>query len=262
MIDNKKKQVFEILLMPIECTRYSKEKVEKVEIERKENIIESTQTYYPCKKCDITLDEDMSDFAIGFYEIIYNKILNGNSIINKDNDSLCDSRYAGDTMNSFETIANRFPEAGKSKKNRTPQSSWPNILKEYKRQYHCLANFWLIPSEIGRTIDKMNELCKGSYTYGIKDYMDRFLKKLLEKENKIKDYFSVDSFIDFANIHFLNGSYTYADSKIYNFSDDNMNGEYVIERIIDRMRLRATLIANSEYSGELWEYFNGWDLIK
>lgn len=185
MDDVKRRQIVEVLLCPIESVKYSGG---KIKIWREDNVIKSTQTYYPYKswngkKRQISLDEDMSDFAVGFYEIIYKSILCGTSIINKDNDGFVDNRFAGDTMNSFETIANLFPEAGNCKKNRTASSLWPEVLQHYKKQYHCLANFWLLPIKIGRKIEKGNELCKASYEFDIKDYVDRFLISLLRRED-------------------------------------------------------------------------------
>lgn len=258
----KRKQVFQILLKPIKCTGYSNG---KIEIALEKNYIKSTQSYYQYKNHAISLDEDMSDFSIGFYEIIYAEILNGHSIINSD-DSLFDIRFAGDTMNSFNTIANLFPEAGKCKKNRTASRYWPTILQTYKAQYHCLANFWLLPMEIGRKLDKDGHdiLCKGSYFYGINDYMDRFLKILVSQEKFPQKRFSekIDSFDKFEMIHFLNGSYTYGDSTIFEFSKHEADGELLVKKIIDRIKLRATVIANSKYSDALWNYFFALNLIQ
>lgn len=104
------KQVYELLMPPIVCTGYSKGKVSIVKCG---NYIKSSQTYYPDKKWKISLDEDMSDFAMGFYEIIYKSLLGGNLMVNK-NDDLCDGEFTGDTMNPFNYIANLFPQAGRS----------------------------------------------------------------------------------------------------------------------------------------------------
>ena len=253
MIDNyKRKQVFDILIMPIKTVGYSNG---TVNITKEGNIIKSTQTYYPYKiwnqkPVPITLDADISDFAVGFYEIIYGNIINAKSLI--ENDRFVDNKFAGDTMNSFETIANLFPEAGSCKKNRTLPTAWPDKLQQYKKQYHCLANFWILPIEIGRKLDENNVLCKGSYKYGIRDYVDRFLVKL--KENN--KYFYCNDFSQFAKVQFICGSYVYADDSIYTFSDVESNPNLLIDKIVDRIKIRATAIANSEYAECLWEYFN------
>lgn len=258
---NKRKQVFDILMLPIEAVKYS---AEKVEICREGNVIKSTQTYYPYKKWNgkplpISLDEDMSDFAIGFYEIIYDSIINVKSLIK--NDKLSDDRFAGDTMNSFETIANLFPEAGNCKKRRTLPETWPLKLQQYKEQYHCLANFWILPKEIGRKIDEDNVLCKGSYTYGIKDYVDRFLIQL-QKSNEYIKYMNYDNFSMFAEAQFIYGSYVYSDNSLYNFSADESNPYLLIDKIMDRIKIRATAIANSDYVERLWDYFDAYGLIE
>jgi hypothetical protein len=104
----------------------------------------SGQKYYS------SADADMSDFAIGFYEIIYKEILKGKPILGQKG-SLRNSEFAGDTMNSFNTIANCTPGAGKSSRLRTEKEEWPEYLRVYHSQYHCLANFWILPMDIGRT---------------------------------------------------------------------------------------------------------------
>lgn len=257
---SKRKQVFDILMLPIQAVKYS---AGKVEICRDVNVIKSTQTYYPYKEwngklVEIPLDEDMSDFAIGFYEIIYESIINAKSLI--ENDSLTDAKFAGDTMNSFETIANLFPEAGNCKKRRTLPEAWPIELQQYKEQYHCLANFWILPIEIGRKIDKENILCKGSYKYKIRDYVDRFLIQL-EKSNEGIKYMNYDDFSMFAKVQFIYGSYVYSDGSIYNFSADESNPYLLIDKIMDRIKIRATAIANSDYAERLWNYFDHYGLI-
>ncbi len=260
-IIRKRKQVFDILMLPIEAVKHS---AGTVEISKVGNVIKSMQTYYPYKKWNgktvpIPLDEDMSDFAIGFYEIIYDNLLKNKSLI--ENDRLTNDRFAGDTMNSFETIANLFPEAGNCKKRRTVPDAWPKELRQYKNQYHCLANFWLLPVEIGRKIDEDNVLCKGSYEYGIKDYVDRFLTQLEKSDEYIK-YMNYDDFSVFAKMQFIYGSYVYLDDSIYDFSVDETNPYLLIEKIMDRIKIRATVISNSDYAERLWDYFNAYGLIE
>lgn len=252
----KSKQIYEILLTPIVCEGYSKGKVSIVNCD---NYIKSTQTYYPYKKWNIPLDEDMSDFAMGFYEIIYKNLLSEKLMVN-EHDVLCDRKFAGDTMNSFNYIANLFPQASCSRGSRTPKSQWPTILQKWKEQYHCLANFWIIPIEIGRKND--NDYSKGSYKNGLNDYMDRFLKCILKGDN-LNNIFSgiYNSFDDFSEKHFLYGSYVYGDSTIYEYSYKTEAPEIMINKIIDRIKIRATTIAISGFADELWDYFHKWDLL-
>lgn len=66
-----------------------------------------------------------------------------------NNGNLVNKEFAGDTMTSV------------------------SKLPELKEKYHCLANFWLIPMELGRKSN--SPLSKTSNTYQIQDFMDRFL---------------------------------------------------------------------------------------
>lgn len=266
MIDDiKKKQVYEVLLTSIECTKYSGGIKGKVEIFREGNKIKTTQTYYPYKKWGIPLDPDMSDFAIGFYAIIYKEILK-ESILNKD-DGFSNKEFAGDTMNSFNSIANLVPEAGKSSYKRTPFNNWPEYLQNYYKRYHCLANFWILPMEVGRKLD--NEFSKGCYYKNkTQDYMDRFLQLLKENfkkyQERYREYFKeLDTIDKFADYHYLIESYLYENNAVYLFSNkDPMNPEFMISSIEDRIKIRATIISESECADELWNYFNKLNLFR
>lgn len=259
---DKNRQVEEVLLSPIIVTKYSCKN--NVRINKKGKIIESTQTYYPYKNYKISLDPDMSDFTIGFYEIIYKDILE-DPIISKT-DALSDTEFAGDTMNSFNTIANRIPEAGRSNYQRTAISEWPDYLQKYYLQYHCLANFWILPMVIGRKFD--NEYCKAYYDElaidgGIQDYMDRFLQKVknsfsMYRESYPKYFCNVNTFEDFLSIHFVNDVYT-TDGVISSFS--SFEPKKVVEMVTEKIFRRANVISNSQYMEELWEYFNSNGLI-
>lgn len=260
MIDNKQKQqVYEILITPIECTEYSKG-IPKI---RKEGfIIKSTQTYYPYKSWNgkpkaIPLDEDMSDFSVTFYEIMYKDLLDNTPIMK--NDDFYDKSFAGDTMNSFNSVANLITEAGNTSQNRTTIDQWPAYLKDYYKQYHCLANFWILPMEIGRTLK--NAWSKGNFDNGIQDYMDRFLKRLKENLSQYSSlypgYFKkIKGIEDFTKVHNLVGSYVYGDMGICEFSINNSDGKNIIKIVQDRIKLRATVLAESDYAEALWNYFN------
>lgn len=254
--EQKRKQVYEVLITPIKCIKYSKG---KASIVKRGNLIETTQTYYPYKNRDIRLDEDMSDFAVGFYKILYKSLLPRNRIL-KDNDALVDKNFAGDTMNSFNNIANLFPEAGLCKNKRTPKCQWRPILQEWKQQYHCLANFWIIPLEIGRKND--SKFSKGSCKNGLCDFVDRFLK-LISMSDNFNVVFSgtYKDFNEFAEMHFLIGSYIKEDLSIISFSDETEDPEKMIEHIFNCIKLRAKTIANSDCALELWNYFNKWELF-
>ena len=137
MIDSiKRKQVYEVLLMPINCEKHGGFKSNrKVNISKQRNCIISTETYWPQYTDKITgkqfrypfkPDFDMLDFACGFYKIIYKGLLNGNEIVDEDG-NFVDKEFAGDTMTSV--------------------SKLPGL----RDKYHCPANFWILPMVIGRT---------------------------------------------------------------------------------------------------------------
>lgn len=247
MLDEvKRKQVYEILIMPICCQSCAK-------IHREKDRIISGQKYWPYKKHSQLLDEDMSDFAVGFYSVIYSTLLGEKSILSNE-DGFVDKEFAGDTMNSYKTVAQR-----------ASSEETTVYLEEYEKHYHCLANFWLIPMHLGRTSKytppELKKWSKTSSCEEIQDYMDRFLS--LYKSNTVKykeicgNYFSkINGFEDFAKKHFLVGSYVSKDMEINNFSDDANYRKEVIEAIKDKIRLRAATISKSEYAEILWNYFN------
>ncbi|WP_271810868.1 hypothetical protein [Clostridium beijerinckii] len=246
----KEDQVYKILLMPIYCDK------KQNKISREDNKIKTGQKYRSMS------DEDMSDFAIGFYEIIYKDMLNSKRIL-EQNGSLYNNEYAGDTMNSFNTIANITPQAGKSSSKRTDKEEWPEYLQNYYSKYHCLANFWLLPMEIGRTTKgKLNKAIKP-----IGDYMDRFLEMVYSEvrfdESDCSKYFSCfKNWNDFADRHFLKNSYLDQKLKVDLYSNYNEDrSEYFIEKALDKIEQRAKCIAKSNYAEELWNYFNKFQLF-
>lgn len=231
----------QILLMPIDCISCSNE---QIIIKKESGMIKSTQTYYS------KLDPDMSDLAIGFYKIIYPEI--GSILTN--NGVLKNCNFAGDTMNSFNSIANITKGAGRSIKERKniSQSDWPPYLRNYFHSYHCLANFWLLPVCIGRKSKKLNYY----------DSMDVFLSVLQDEGFKLvfekhRDYFSwVNDLNDFYKKHFLD-AYS-VNSKIPYVED---NSEKLVEQAISRIKDRAIDIANSEYANDLYNYFKSLELV-
>lgn len=238
--------VYRILLTPIFC-----EKKKKIEI--KEEIIYAGQEYYS------SADEDMSDFSMGFYQIIYKDILKGRALLDEKG-YLFDKQFAGDTMNSYNTVERKANNVGSV----TEDNSY---LEKYKKIYHCLANFWLVPMYIGRdsrwTPKKLKNWTKTSRRSGeepIEDYMDRFLNLYKENEDIFKKeyetYFSnfVD-FNDFAKKHFLLGSNNLVNinGKINNYS--NLKPQKVVEIMELKIKERARCIAESKYALDLRDYF-------
>lgn len=231
MINDKKRQdIYKILMTPIQCTKYSNG---RPIIKVVNSVIETTQTYWPQYidkdtgkpfRYPFIHDCDMSDFACGFYEIIYKDILNDNKLVD-DNGNFTDKNFAGDTMTSV--------------------SKLPGL----KDRYHCLANFWLIPMEIGRT--SKNEWSKTSKKYEILDFMDRFLLLLKYNyhayEDLFKNYFNnIKTFEQFAEIHFIKNSYVDENYDVNEFSHqlDSTTSDILFEFI----KIRATLISESKYA--------------
>jgi hypothetical protein len=253
-------KVYEILTMPIVSTNYSSG-TKKIWIEN--NNIMSTQTYFPYKKYEIPLDPDMSDFAVGFYEIIYKDLLGGKELLNADDD-VFDDDFCGDTMNSFNYIANKVPEAGRSIKTRTNKSSWPMWLQQYYDNYHCLSNFWLLPKEVGRKVNAPL-FSKGSYEYNICDFMDRFLEHYKKNYNKFQKRYinhskANDCFKNFAEKHFLSEIYLDENLNVKDFSY-NQDPEKIVNEINLRIQMRANAILHSEYFKKIYEYFHVLGLI-
>lgn len=205
--DKQKKRLKIILLAPIE---YDKTHINGFSFDSSRGIILSNQTYIPENSDRVKFDADMSDIAVCFYESLYNleseknkkgKILDGTRLF--------DNEFAGDTMNNHKFVA-RYASDEKA--------------YEWASKYHCLANFWLLPNDVGRTNKSNGNLCKGrairpaktvkNFNAKTKDYMDRFLDQLsdnkAEYEDKFKRYFSIfpiDDMSKFGNAHFLNDNY-------------------------------------------------------
>lgn len=244
----KKEKVCKILKTPIVCENRN----DGIRFDSNDKVIKTGQTYYR------GLDEDMSDFSIGFYEIVYldivKKIPQGHIL--KSDGTLANCCFAGDTMNSFHSIANLVPEAGKSKKTRTPKEEWTTDLQKYHHRYRCLANFWILPFCIGRTGKKINYY----------DSMDIFLEeiksdyKILEKHSSYFD--AIPKFSDFEEIHCIS-KYI----KKYNINGNalsmykNKQAKELIVRALNMIDERAEEISE-KYCEELWNYFDEWKLIE
>lgn len=125
------------------------------------NIFKYDGKIYSSQSYNSGLDPDMSDFAVTFYEIIYNKkIIRDGQIINTD--------FAGDTINTG------IYKKGQRKK-----------VKLKNR--HCLANFWAIPYIHGRKREKPK-----------RDYLDSYLTFVEEKiwiqDDNFKEYHDFNEF--------------------------------------------------------------------
>ena len=242
-----KQQIYELLLMPIVCDDRNRKNLERID-----DVVYTGQKY-----ASTYVDEDMSDYAVGFYEILYKNLLENQSMLNSKG-NIIDWEFAGDTMNSFETVANKTPGAGKMRAERTPESEWPEFLRIYKRRYHSLANFWILPVETGRSLN--GELNKARRAW---DYMDRYLTVLREEVkfngNERKYHNSFKGWDDFLDKHFLKKGYFDNDSII---SISHGTAEEFTNAAIKAMEGRARDISESEYAQPLWEYFDRNGLVK
>ncbi len=229
MKQDKENKVYKFLLTPIKCSNI---------IILNKNGITSTQLYKS------NFDPDMSDVAVKFYKILY-----GEDIL--DNGKLKSKEFAGDTMCSFNTVANLVPEAGKSKKQRTEYEKWPDYLKDYYDFYHCLANFWLLPMWVGRSYPTMPEQHKWASKSAFGDYMDRFLTLLNNDdsyEKFIDQYKSYGgkfpSFEAFVKGHYICGEINFVSDKyeVIKYSDTD-DPEKIVESMEEKIRARASAIS-------------------
>lgn len=200
----------------------------------------------------------MSDFAIGFYEILYQDILCGQTVLD-NNGHFVNKEIAGDTMNSFNTIANKTPGAGKSRLQRTTKDTWPQELVNYKNTYHCLANLWILPMEMGRTTNGEFNKAKSPFD----DYVDRFLESIrtnVDFNGNDRYYFDrFQSWNNFVHKHFLQDSYITEKMEVIEYSRDE---QAFIRKANARIASRARCISNSKYADELWGYFFGLHLLE
>ena len=243
----RRQQVYDLLLMPIVCDDRNRKKIERLD-----GSICTGQKY-----TSPYIDEDMSDYAVGFYEIVYRTLLGNHSLLDEKG-NIIDREFSGDTMNSFETTANRTPGAGKRKAVRTPESEWPDFLRIYKHRYHCLANFWILPMETGRSSGgELNKMQRAS------DYMDRYLNVLHEEvrfNGQEREYHNrFTSWDNFLDRHFLRSGYL-DDNAIISISRGT--AEEFTKCAIKAMEGRAKDISESEYAGLLWKYFDRNGLLK
>lgn len=238
-VTEKENIVHEILLTPIKCDK----NVPKIYI--KDNVVYSPQLYKG------NPDEDMSDFSVGFYKIVYKGILRENNvdILNEDG-TYKNKNYMGDTIHSFNSLANVILD-NKSKNERSPKEAWPKELIDYQSKYHCLANFWVIPMCHGRTSAKLNRY----------DSLDAYLNKVCTGAIKNADeYFQKFNYESFLEIHGMSW-YKRSDNPLEIYISKDYDGCIdEIQRIYDFWDKRASEIAK-KYNSELYDYFQGLGLI-
>ncbi len=251
MVD-KREIVRKFLCMPI--VKSNKKGIIRITEDDK---IETSQSYKS------HFDPDMSDVAVEFYKILY-----GIDVLLKQEKPF---EFAGDTICSFNTIANRVPGAGKSKEQRTEYNCWPDYLQKYCDFYHCLANFWILPSYIGRSYPKMPKEYRWVSKTGpgdgrkIEDYMDRFLLFIRKEDNyrKLKEQYpkyggKFENYDRLIEKHYLVGENNFVfNDKITLFSEHEESPEKIVEGMISLIKGRAKAISESdEIMPKLYELYD------
>lgn len=240
-MNEKAKKVYEVLLTPIICNK----KNSKIIIQ--DGIIRSSQLYYG------SADEDMSDFSIGFYKIIYKDLLsNSNGDILSEKGYPIDKEFMGDTMHSFNSLANIILNDA-SKKVRSPIEKWPPELVEYYSRYHCLANFWIIPMRHGRKSAKLSRYDSVDY------YLTRVKEHLInDAEGYFEKFISWEHFLE---SHYIS-SYVLKKRPLLMYETKNKNNCIIeLKRINECWELRANELAN-KHTDELYKYFSNIGLIQ
>lgn len=261
------------ILIRILTMRIPYDKINKTDkIFMKNSVIISTQVYNSYGK--VNIDSDMSDFAVAFYEILYKDILKEAKIrrdnvsneeevnILNDDGTTINKNFIGDTMNSFKTIANkyiRFYDLGNNVEYNTPISELPSIeIKRLRRMYDCLANFWMIPMEIGRGIISKHAKYEKN---GRKDYMDDYLIYVknnwngLNQDENVGKYFELfDDFDDFCKQHYIPLEYVPSNAE--------QETTHTINDMINFIDKRAELIADGDKASDLFDYFKDIGLIE
>lgn len=248
---SRQQQVYDILLMPIRSRKAS------TSISRTDGWISSSQRY-----CYME-DPDMSDFAVGFYEILYgSSLLSGRRMLASDG-FVSDVELAGDTMTSFNTLANTIlddPDA----KHRSPESVWPEELRVFHQRFCCLANYWVIPMRLGRSGTKLNQYDSADLFL---DKVEHELPRLREEQTisyrgyQSENYFrQIQGYGDFCRIHFAEREFEPSELlPLYQSRDGCIE---IVRRMTSSIEKRAVRIAETEaVSRLLWDYFSDVGLI-
>lgn len=224
-LTNEQIKVKEILLMPIEATKPNS----KNRFERKPCKITSQMLYKSPHTKNINPDPDMSDIAIKFYEIIYGiKILN-------ENNGITFPGYTGDTLNSYKTIEKRISEKISQAPDKSKIAEYNRLIQEWKRRYHCLANFGLLWYKTTRSTSKYPGPVKAS------DSLDVYILGQGE---------------EFISFHYLYNYKPISD----NIKDINDKYEHtpdeVIKKMIECIELRAdNIVRDEKVCNKLYDFF-------
>ena len=201
----------------------------------------------------------MSDFAVGFYEIIYrDNLLNENKNILAEYGRFKNKELAGDTINSFNSLANVILD--ETNKTRSNQDKWPDYLIEYEKRYHCLANFWVIPMRHGRRSAKLGRYDSFDfYLEKLQDEYDEFQKEAIvhypRDKKEYNNYFRmINGFNEFLKIHCIENHVKAENPQDPYKQKDKEVCKKLIEDIYYFMEIRAEAIVKN-YTDLLYQYF-------
>ncbi|AYJ44078.1 MULTISPECIES: hypothetical protein [Enterococcus] len=281
MLSEKQEKLKQMLLTPIVVDKLTNT------IQKEGDTIKSAQVYRGVE------DPDMSDVSIAFYEIIYKNTIPKNqqgefNVFGKSDDKgniyindFANVSFAGDTMNSFKTISGKLiKELSIDGEKINKQYYMPNdskgrmrlifdsdadeytqkIFYEFYKLYHSLANFWIIPIEMGRKSSKTISI--DNFEFRTQDYMGRFLSEIRNNWNRLKKqglynfYFkNFEDYSEFIEKHFIIET-DYLESpkdETENFGSLNeKDAVSIVSGMITAIKNRAELLSKSEYAEQLW----------
>lgn len=270
--DNRKNILTKMLLTPVVVDKLA------TSIQKEGNTWISPQIYKGAG------DPDMSDLSVAFYEIVYKDILPKNKVLEELGEKKIkdfeNRSFAGDTMNSFNTIVGKMIKTLKIYKEVMDRGGMPStsdermeiILKSDAKEetkalfrkfyclYHSLANFWIVPMEIGRGSTK--RISTDSISLDPQDYMEGFLSGVennwsdLKKQESYSFYFKkFDGYDDFREKHFISETDYPKYIKDKTGKRDPLNEEdatAIVSGMISAIENRAELLSESKYAEQLW----------
>jgi len=287
------------LLMPIEVNKLSgihtkENDFTPIELEFFSDVSRQTKKWISGQKYFREADPDMSDLAIAFYEVIYRELLEkrenspgkliGDSRVLKESGELVDLRpgtpFAGDTMNSFNTLSGKLiktlgdkngtfidqermipdDQAGRLRMilDSEAEPETKSLFIEFYYLYHSLANFWIIPMKYGRSSAK-----DYSGLNDTQDYMWKFLKAIKKDDKKWTDepiYFqAIEDYENFLTIHYireddyLEGA---QDVKGQRGKLTECEAVEIVKEMNQAIKNRAKSLSESRYAEDLWWLFN------
>lgn len=240
-------------------------------------------------------DSDMSDLSVAFYEIIYKDMLLDNKLLGRYEakkgktymyiNKIANSSFAGDTMNSFNTIAGKtikklsvdgklsvehyyMPDDPEGRLrlilDSDAKESTKKLFHKFYNLYHSLANFWIIPMKMGRGSRK--KIFTDNTSLDPQDYMEGFLRGIEDNWNDLKKqecygcYFNkFKGYDNFRKEHFICKKDYPEGLKDKTGIKDSLNEDdafAIVSGMISAIENRAKLLSESKYAEQLWSLLN------